>query len=184
MTVYPEWVRQHRQPGTSIKKVGETYYLYKTTSVRVAGKRNPQAQSEYIGIITEEGVKKTGIKKVDTEVVRVYEYGFSYVMKSLLPKKMVQDLGSMERAEDILNYIIQEHSPTSYLLREKELPTREDLHTCISTQIKKFTRLTGVEIADLFLLKNIYLVEMGEQEFISEISPECAEILKTVGVRI
>ena len=184
MAVYPEWVRQYRQPGTSIKKVGESYYLYKTTSMRIPGKKNPQTQSEYIGVITEDGVKRTGVKKVETHIVRVYEYGFSYAMKSLMPEKMVQDLGSRERAEGVLSYIIREYSPTSYLLRGKELPDRDDLRTCISTQVKKFTRLTGVEIEDLFMLRGIYLVEMGEQEFISEISPECAEKLKNVGVRI
>jgi hypothetical protein len=184
MPAYPEWVNQYRERGTSVKKVGNTYYLYKTRSVRIPGKKNPQPQSEYIGIITPQGVERTGVKKLETKVIRVYEYGFSYAMKTLMPDKMVRDLGDAKRAEGILQHIVYPYSQTSYLLRGKPLPAKDDLHTCVSTQKKKFERLAGLVLEDLLPLQHIYLVEIGGQDLISEITPELKMLLEKVGVAI
>ena len=46
-TVYPEWVQQQRIKGTTVKKVGNTYYLYKRTSKRIPGKKYPQPVDTY-----------------------------------------------------------------------------------------------------------------------------------------
>ncbi len=35
---YPDWVQKHRTNGTTVKKKGDAYYLYKRTSRRVQGK--------------------------------------------------------------------------------------------------------------------------------------------------
>ena len=40
--VYPEWVQKYRMRGMTVKKKGESYYLYKRTSKRVPGKKYPQ----------------------------------------------------------------------------------------------------------------------------------------------
>lgn len=56
---YPEWVQKYRERGTTVKKKGDSYYLYKRTSKRVPGKKYPQPVDTYIGIITPEGVEKT-----------------------------------------------------------------------------------------------------------------------------
>jgi len=45
--VYPEWVQQQRTKGTTVKKVGNTYYLYKRTSKRVPGKKNTVFPRQY-----------------------------------------------------------------------------------------------------------------------------------------
>ncbi len=39
---YPDWVQEYRVRGTTVKKKGEKYYLYKRTSRRVPGKKYPQ----------------------------------------------------------------------------------------------------------------------------------------------
>ena len=39
---YPDWVQAQRTRGTTVKKKGDTYYLYKRTSRRVPGKKYPQ----------------------------------------------------------------------------------------------------------------------------------------------
>ena len=36
---YPEWVQKYREKGTTVKKKGDAYYLYKRTSKRVPGKK-------------------------------------------------------------------------------------------------------------------------------------------------
>lgn len=51
----PEWVKQYKEPGKTIKKIGDGYYLYKATSYRVEGKKYPVAKQEYLGRITETG---------------------------------------------------------------------------------------------------------------------------------
>ena len=64
-TVYPEWVQNYRTKGTTVKKIGNSYYLYKRTSRRVPGKKYPQPVDTYIGVITPEGVVKSTRKKID-----------------------------------------------------------------------------------------------------------------------
>lgn len=66
-TVYPEWVQEQRVKGTTVKKVGNTYYLYKRTSKRIPGKKYPQPVDTYIGIITPDGVierKSSGLQRL------------------------------------------------------------------------------------------------------------------------
>ena len=36
---YPDWVQKYRAKGTTVKKKGDSYYLYKRTSRRVKGKK-------------------------------------------------------------------------------------------------------------------------------------------------
>ena len=44
---YPDWVQKHRTKGTTVKKRGDSYYLYKRTSRRVKGKKL-SAASRYL----------------------------------------------------------------------------------------------------------------------------------------
>ena len=52
----PEWVQQFKAPGTTVKKIGNNYYLYYATSKRMPGKPYPVSVQTYIGKITENGV--------------------------------------------------------------------------------------------------------------------------------
>ena len=68
---YPDWVQRYRIKGTTVKKKGDSYYLYKRTSRRVKGKKYPQPVDTYIGVITPEGVIESNKRKVsltDAEV--------------------------------------------------------------------------------------------------------------------
>ena len=67
MSNYPDWVNAFKEKGTSIKKVGNEYYLYRSTSKRVPGKKYPQPVETYIGTITREGVIQTKIRKISTD---------------------------------------------------------------------------------------------------------------------
>ena len=75
--VYPEWVQQQRTKGTTVKKVGNTYYLYKRTSKRVPGKKYPQPVDTYIGILTPDGIIERKKQQLATTSIKVKEYGFS-----------------------------------------------------------------------------------------------------------
>lgn len=52
----PEWVEQYKIQGTTVKKIGNNYYLYYATSKRVLDKPYPVSEQTYIGKITENGV--------------------------------------------------------------------------------------------------------------------------------
>ncbi|MCL2747770.1 MAG: hypothetical protein FWE59_03845, partial [Oscillospiraceae bacterium] len=67
MSNYPDWVNAFKEKGTSVKKVGNEYYLYRATSKRVPGKKYPQPVEEYIGTITREGVVRTNKRKISTD---------------------------------------------------------------------------------------------------------------------
>lgn len=52
----PEWAEKYRKPGTTIKKIGNGYYLYSATSKVVEGKKYPVSVQNYLGRITEDGL--------------------------------------------------------------------------------------------------------------------------------
>lgn len=56
--IYPDWVEKEHVKGTSIKQIGENYYLYECTSKNVRGKSYPVSIQRYIGKITPEGLIK------------------------------------------------------------------------------------------------------------------------------
>lgn len=184
MPRYPDWVTYYRKPGTSVKKVGEAYYLYKTTSVRVPGMKNPQPRSEYIGLITPDGVKETGMRKLPAQTCRVYEYGFSNALGQLWPERIVHEIGGEAKARHIFLNVVMKYSDRSYLLRDVHLPTPEDLHICVCAYEKKFERLSGIQLKSLLPLSHIYLVEVGDAEIISEVDATLSELMKGMGVSL
>lgn len=56
MKVYPDWVIKHKKSGTSIKQIGDNYYLYACTSKYDKNKGYPVSIQRYIGRITEGGL--------------------------------------------------------------------------------------------------------------------------------
>ena len=183
MSNYPDWVNAFKRKGTSIKKVGNSYYLYKSTSKRVKGKKYPQPVQTFIGTITEEGVKPSNIKKVSTGKVYVYEYGFSYALKKIIPAKFFRDIRNAEKAEHIFLNIIKHFSPGSYLLRGICLPSPEELHISLSVQIRKIERLCKLEMEELKPLMNLYLVDIDGNEMISAETEEIAKTMEKIGVK-
>lgn len=52
----PDWVEKFHKQGTTIKRIGKNYYLYKATSRYDKTKGYPVSIQKYIGKITENGV--------------------------------------------------------------------------------------------------------------------------------
>ena len=111
-TVYPEWVQEQRIKGTTVKKVGNTYYLYKRTSKRVPGKKYPQPVDTYIGIITPDGIIERKRQQLATTSIKVKEYGFSKAVWDSCPDDWKKAVG--EGWEDKLACMIMKASPESY----------------------------------------------------------------------
>jgi len=181
---YPDWVNAFKEKGTSVKKVGNEYYLYRSSSKRVPGKKYPQPIHEYIGTITKNGVLRTNVRKISTDRVRVYEYGMSYVLLSLLPEKFLVNSHDRETLRFAFLHVVKHVSPKSYLLRNIELPTLSELHISLSAQLKRYERLTGISIEELRPLSELYLVETKECDMLSEVTSEIRDILTRLGVEI
>ena len=184
--VYPEWVQQHKRKGTTIKKVGNNYYLYKHSSKRVPGKKYPVPVDTYIGRITQEGVVKSEIKKVDTAKAQVIvkEYGFSYSVERLCTKERKEILGNCWR--DVLDTIILKESPESYISGLRDYPGQLDPHIQLAAQksslIRRIKNAYGVTWADLQTLSTIYLVSISGRKYISAVSENQQEILDRLGI--
>jgi hypothetical protein len=184
LSSYPDWVNEYKEKGTSVKKVGNEYYLYRSTSKRVPGKKYPQPVETYIGAITKEGVIRTKIRRISTDRVRVYEYGMSYALQALLPEAFLINSRDRETLRHAFLHVVRHVSPRSYLLRDVGLPTISELHINLNMQYKRYERLAGVTIEDLRPLSDLYLVETREFDMLSEVTPAMREIFVELGLEI
>lgn len=184
--VYPEWVQRYRTQGKTVKKVGNTYYLYKRTSKRVPGKKYPQPVDTYIGIITPEGVMESKKKKLSLTGIEVKEYGFSKTMWLLCPESWKKPLG--DDWEDILSIVIQKWSPESYLIKERAWKKEEEFHCQFAAQMSSLSRRLykerGIDMAKLQILKSIYLVYLAKETAVSIMSEEQKQLLEELGVTL
>lgn len=182
--IYPDWVQEHKRRGTTIKKVGMNYYLYKHTSKRVPGKKYPQPVDTYIGVITPEGVIESRKKKLSLTGVEVKEYGFSKALWLLCPENWKKPLGN--DWEDVLSIIIQKWSPESYLVKESPVKNEEDFHYQFAAQMgslsRKIYKEHGVDLSELEVLKTIYLVYLEKEIVVSKISKEQKCLLDRIGI--
>ena len=184
--VYPEWVQAQRVRGTTVKKKGDSYYLYKRTSKRVPGKKYPQPVDTYIGIITPEGVIQTEKKKVSLSNIQVKEYGFSKAIWELCPEAWKKAVG--EEWEEVLRKIIIDKSPESYLGMDYTPKSPEEFHCSVGAQVSMLSRRIfkqyKIDWVELELLKTIYLIRIGKEEAVSQINAEQQALLDRIGVKL
>lgn len=189
-TVYPDWVQAFRSKGTTIRKVGNSYYLYgrKLDQTRDDGKR--RYIDTYIGRITPEGVIKSEKKKISTAVVQVREYGYSEAVRRACPERWKK--GQPQWA-DILDYVILTHSPESYITQEKNLSDLEwslyhdyklDLSHQTGSLSRVFKNAYGIPLGDLEALKTVYLVTVDGRQMLSEITDRHRRLLEQVHVTL
>lgn len=185
---YPDWVQSYRTKGTSIRKVGNNYYLYQHSSKRVKGKKNPVPKDTYIGRITPEGVVKGQRKKVvtDNADVTVKEYGFSRSLEVLCPMDWKNPLGT--DWQTVLDKIILGESSESYVADLRTVVDELDPHIQFGAQKSSLQRRIklayGIEVRELYPLKTIYLVSIDGKKVISKISEEQASLLGRIGVTL
>ena len=182
---YPDWVQAYRVRGTTVKKKGDSYYLYKRTSKRVPGKKYPQPVDTYIGVITPDGIVE-GKKKLSLSDIEIWEYGYSKAVWDLCPDSWKKPLGS--DWEDVLKLIILKWSPTSYLGREVVQKTEQDLRYQFPTQMASLSRRIfkerGVELKELEVLKTVYLVVFGKESALSRISSGQRMLIDSLGLEM
>lgn len=182
--VYPDWVQAQKTRGTTVKKVGQNYYLYKHTSKRVPGKKYPQPVDTYIGVITPEGIIRSGKKKLAVTEVEVKEYGFSKAVQELCPQNWKQPLG--DDWEDILAIIMMKWSPNSYIKKEFSVKKEEEFHYQFAAQMASLNRRIykeyGVSVEELRCLEGIFLVYLETETVVSKISEEQKRLLARIPV--
>ena len=167
---YPDWVQKFRTRGTTVKKIGDSYYLYKRTSRRVKGKKYPQPVDTYIGLITPDGVISSHKKKVSITNTEVWEYGFSKVVWELCPDDWKKPLG--DDWEDVLAIILLKKSPTSYIQRNRS-----------SLSLRLYQQY-GYNFDGLEPLKTIYLVCLDKTEIISKVDEKQQSLLDQLQVEL
>lgn len=181
---YPDWVQKYRTRGTTVKKRGDTYYLYKRTSRRVKGKKYPQPVDTYIGVITPGGVIPSSKRKVTLTDAEVWEYGFSKALWELCPEGWKKPLG--DDWEDVLSIIIVKNSPASYIKRERQVKKESDFRYQFAAQTASLSRRIykehGIDIEELHELDTIYLIRVDRHELISRISEAQQVLLDKTGV--
>ncbi len=71
----PKWAMKYKVPGTTVKQIGNNYYLYLATSERRPDKKYPVSVQTYVGKITPDGVasERVAIRVGDTEARRLSE---------------------------------------------------------------------------------------------------------------
>ena len=184
--VYPEWVQKHRTRGMTVKKKGDSYYLYKRTSKRVPGKKYPQPVDTYVGLITPDGVIQSDKKKVVLSNVEVREYGFTRAILELCPAEWKNPLG--EDWEDVLNIIVLKHSAESYLKDRTDLKAEDDFHYQFAAQAAALNRRLWkkyeIGFSELEVLKTIYLVRIGKNEVVSAIDSAQHQVIDRLGLKL
>lgn len=181
---YPDWVQAYRTRGTTVKKKGDAYYLYKRTSKRVPGKKYPQPVDTYIGVITPEGVVESNRKKLSLTNINVREFGFSKAIQLVCPDEWKKPLG--EEWEDVLSIIIVQWSPASYLLEERQIRSEEEFHRQFAAQKSMLSRRIynkyGIDVKDMEELKQIYLIYFEKEKVVSRINDSQKRILDRLGL--
>lgn len=183
---YPDWVQEYRTRGTTVKKNGEKYYLYKRTSKRVPGKKYPQPVDTYIGVITPGGVLKSDKKKVALTDASVKEFGFSRAVEALCPQSWKEPLG--KAWQEVLDFIILKESPESYVAAERGTVEVLEPHIQYGAQkgslMRRMQKESGADLKDLKCLSTIYLIYMDGNKVISRISEGQQEILERFHINL
>ncbi len=186
--VYPDWVQKQKTTGTTVKKVGNNYYLYKHSSKRVRGKKNPVPVDTYIGKITPEGIEKSGSKKIavnGAEVI-VKEYGFSRSVEVLCPAGWKEPLG--KNWQEVLDFIIVRESPESYIPQIRKVPERLEPHIQLGAQKtalqRRMRKEYGVDFKELRQLSSIYIVSVFGKKLVSQISEGQKKLLEQLELKL
>ncbi len=168
MSNIPDWARDFKRKGTVLVMVGDLCCLYKSTSKRVPGKKNPVPVRTYIGTVTPDGVVVKKDINIDKGDMDVYEAGYtdfvlSYVSEGLVKvkeKKGESEDERKKREDYLIKQMILRLSPESYISRECTIDKDADKEA--NALKARFQKITGVHFEDLECLKRVYLVVFAD----------------------
>ena len=166
MSNIPDWARPWKRKGTVLMMVGDLCCIYKSTSKRVPGKKNPVPVRTYLGTVTPDGVVVKKDINIDKGDMDVYEAGFTDFILSCVPEKLVKGSAGeseeerLKRQDCLIRQMILRLSPESYVSRETSPDTEADKEAL--ALIPRFQKLTGFNIEDLECLKRVHLVVFAD----------------------
>ena len=107
-------------------------------------------------------------------------------MVQLCPDDWKRPLG--DDWEDLLNIIITQESPVSYLKRSMKICDPDDLRYQLAVQKsslhRRFYKKYNVDAKELEILKSIYLIVMKPETVVSRILPEQKALLEKLGITL
>ena len=184
--VYPDWIQKHIKDGMTVKVIGGKYYLYRRkTSRRIEGRKNPQPEYEYLGIITEDGLIPPRKRCLDISGIIIREFGFSYALEKACPDSWKSIQG--KQWQEKLMAIIISKSRNSYILDTCEhVKTANELHMQLGTMVsslgRKLSETYHITLEEVQSLDTVYLVNMNGKYVISRIDNSQQSILDRLGV--
>lgn len=90
----PDWVLSYQRKGTTIKHIGENYYLYSATSKYTKEKPYPVSIQKYIGKITPSGIvvpERISFTPGKDEIIR-FEEAFSLDVYTSKDRELLRDI--------------------------------------------------------------------------------------------
>ena len=189
MSRRPFYVEQVIEPDeqATIDPVTGKWMLYRLTSIRVPGRKNPVKKRVFTAECSPEGRKELTTDlgpKPEVKAVEAWEYGLSRVLQAAFPGDWERRYP--EHSEAIFLDFIHSTSPNSFLLRGKTytLPT-----TGINVRLRQemlwdFYGKKEITPQMLEPLKGIMLLSIDGKEMIMAPDEEQAGLLAKLGVSL
>ena len=188
---YPDYVKRFRPKGTVVKKVNDSYYVYKATSKRVPGKNYPVQVVEGIeGKIDESGFHPVSSVRVELGEVVVRECGFTNYLLQFEDLYIANFTGRAKKdSRTIFRSLIVYLSNNSYLGDETDIDIfstdelAEKYGIGIPNQLTVIQKLIECSLEQLEPLKYICNVRMGGKLFHSRLTKTQIDLLRKLGVQ-
>ena len=186
-STFPEWAQEYKKHhNVTLKQQGSSIYVYKKTSKREKGKKNPVTYEKYLGILVETGLIPPKKMLICTNGMVWAEYGWSRAMELLCPDSWRKAAGI--GAEELLHACIIKSSPDSYF-RSKYTDGFSDkqIETKVKTQtISLYRRLKtecGIDHKDLEILKRLHILsDQNGHLILTRITDEMNSVLEKLKI--
>ena len=155
----PPWVEKYRETGTTFRKRGDGYAMFKVSSTYVKGKKYPKLNQEYLGVVYKEGFVP---KKIDVNIIAPLEFGLSNFIYSHFKRDLFRTCFNYKTNGDeiikisIIKYIFSEVKK-EYLIKSKLTNNSADLLFDLYNKIsiKRFdTIVNKIQSLMMILFKN------------------------------
>ena len=99
----PTWAQPYKKTGYDIRLEKGRYVLYKISSKRVKDLKYPKLIQEYIGVITEDGLKEKNSVTFNADKYKTLEFGLSNFIYKEYKRELIRSLfNSGNNTDDIV----------------------------------------------------------------------------------
>lgn len=195
----PDYAKPYKKKGYDVRKQGKTYFLYKISSKRVAGKKYPVLEQEYIGVIDESGRLINKKEYPSEKSIEYIEWGLSSFIYKKHKRALQRAIFNGGNSELIMLAVIQyvfgsisEVAINScYIARDKKEELKK-LAPVVSDErrkrlVKKIAEeqriLFGEDLIDAEILMRLCVMDK-ESSTEPEYSSEVLALLERHGVKL